>query len=410
MKKINMKRVLSFLLAIIMLMTLVLSATACGSSKGEKDDDDGKTKKPKDKNPERNEFIDSIGGVSETFEGAVSSEAYSSPVSAAKAFVYEEIAGEKSADVLDVVSNGELTGDQIEKANIPGDLLYGADSVEAIEVTYRLYGDDDMYNGNNLDTLAAQKEEKNEKVTVYVIKYGVDWKYFVPMPVTGNTISKTYYDSVFNNDRYQNCTLEVTMEMDASIKAAGETMEMKMTMTQKIMYDNGRILFEQVTTSSGMGENSTQTICAYLESNDGWIECYLKDDYGTWYSANIASIGFSRLEELTPFYNSYLDYTYFTKTNYGFELSGENAKRYFEQALMGGLGSLGTMIDTDTMKLDMFAEYYVQKGVLSGAMIKADVDMDLSAGGESANLKETVITNTTCTNYGTTVVERPNVD
>ena len=410
MKKTTLKRILSVMLAMLMILTLVLSATACGSKKDDKKDDDEKksgSKKPSVSTEERNEFIDSIGGVSETFVGAVSEESYYSSENAAEAFVKEEIVGEDSATILDMNNKGELTDEQLAKANIPDELLYDADSVEAIEVTYETYSSD-MYSGNNIDTLASSN---SKKVTVYVIKYGPDWKYFVPMPETNKTITRTYYDSVFDNAKYQNCTLQVTMEMDATIKAAGESMTMKMTMTQTVKHAYGRVYFEQTTTSSGMGENSTDTICAYIEEDEyGYITCYIKDTDGSWYEASIYNIGFSSIEELTPFYGSYLDYTYFTKTNYGFELAGENAKRYFEQALMGGLGSMGSMIDTENMDLGMYAEYYVNNGVLSGVMVEAAVDMTMSQGGETAELKETVVTNTTCTNYGSTVVERPNVD
>jgi hypothetical protein len=55
----------------------------------------------------------------------------------------------------------------------------------------------------------------------------------------------------------------------------------------------------------------------------------------------------------------------------------------------------------------MYAEYYVCDGLLSGMRVDAEVNMEISAGSSTGTLKESVTTVTKCTNYGTTVVEKP---
>ena len=68
---------------------------------------------------------------------------------------------------------------------------------------------------------------------------------------------------------------------------------------------------------------------------------------------------------------------------------------------------MNDLIDPEKMKLDMYAEYYVSEGVLSGMRVDADVDMTITEGGSSVKLTEKISNVTTCTDYGTTVVEKP---
>lgn len=410
-KKTFFKRLTALLLVLLMAIA-AMSMVAC--QKDKEDDDDDDDEKPKTESSqhvaERNEFIDGLGGVSETYVGAISEDSYSSAEDAAEAYVAEEIAGESNANIVEVTSKGELSDKEIAKANIPADLIAGCDAVEEMEVVYELEDESSLENGG-VEYLASSSSKK-ATVKVYVIKFNVDWKYFTPMPETGDTISKSYYDSVFNAESYKNCTLESTTVVDIEIKADGETMTMTSSITQKVMHSEGKVYFEQISKSSSNGQETPESyICAYIEEGEYGVECYVKTSAtGPWQYASLYQIGFSSIEELTPFYNAYLDYTYFTKTDYGFALADENARAYFTQALMGALGSMSSMIDEDKMKLDMYAEYYVAEGVLSGCRVDADVDMDLSVEGQTASLKEKVNTVTKCTNYGSTVIERPDVD
>ena len=360
-----------------------------------------------DVDPDRNLFIDSIGGVSETFKGTVSENTYNTANEAASAFVSEEIAGESVATVHSVKSNGELSQSKIDSLNIPAELLVGSDSVEEMEVTYDL-ATVSTYARSGGSTYASTKTIK-----VYVIKYGVDWKYFTPAPITGDTITKSYYDSVFNTEKYTNCTFENNAEITIAISADGEYMDMKMITKQIVKHADGKVYFEQTISSSGilaeMEDNIT--ICVYLETIGDEVICYVKNPDGDeWIKCDLGMIGFTSLDELVPFHDQYLDYTYFTKTSYGFALNQENSRRYFMQALGANLEDMGLDLSTDNAQLDMFAEYYVADGVLSGMRLDADFEWSIFEDGISGTIKETAVTTLKCTDYGTTVIERPNVD
>ena len=406
------KRLLTLALAMFTLIAL-LSATSCDMLEDILDFDflNSDEKQPgAEMSYEQKQFASSIGGVSETFEGAMSKKSYSSADEAALAYVENEIIGDAESFSISAVSSKTLRSSKIKKLDIPEEFLKNYDEVVEVEVEYNV----ERYSSSAYKTgYALTSSEKNDSVKtvkVYVIKYGSSWKYFIPCPITGDTINKTYYDSVFNAEKYKNCTFTTSSEAYIDVRSGGENVTMDMRLDQTVKYADGKIYLEQTTTLSGDGYNSVQTIYAYMETNSrGTVDCYVKtNENPTWVKSDVTAIGFDSIEELTPFYDQYLDYTYFTKTDYGFALAEENARRYFEAALMDSLSNLGVRVDLDEMDIEMLAEYYVSEGVLSGAKVDADVNMEVKDNGTTIYLDETVTATTRCTDYGTTVITRPN--
>lgn len=348
-------------------------------------------------------FAESIGGVSETFKGTVSEENYNSADNAARAFVSEELSGDGMTTVTNVTSKGTLSSSSISALNIPEDILEGSDAVEEIEVVYEV-SEAATYARNDR---ASDSTPKTKTVKVYVIKYGTNWKYFTPLPVTGQTISKSYYDSVFNYDKYKNCTFELSNEGEISVSAEGETMTMTYSTTQIIKYADGKVYLEQREIANGLGENTDTTVYLYLETIGDRIECHVKIDDGEWMRGDLTTLGFTSLEELTPFYDQYLDHTYFVKTDFGFALPEDNARKYFMDQLAGLLEEMLGGMDTSGANIDMYAEYYVSGGVLSGMRMDADFDWTINEDGIVGTIREDDTTIIKCTNYGTTVVESP---
>jgi len=386
--KSTFRKSLSMLLALMMIIAVMLSATSCGGGEsGGVDAEAG-----------RSEFIDSLGGTSETYKGAVSVEEYESAEEAATAFVATEVVGESEANIVKAESKGELDDTAVAALNIPEEFSVGIVGVEKFEVQYSVEAEgDDAVSG----TTAT--------VEVYIIKYESCWKYFAPAPVTGGTISKSYYDSVFNNDKYQNCTFEaqMDMEMDMTASAAGYSQNVAITMSmyQLMKYEVGKLYLKQtMTTTSSMQEampNSSETIEAYLEVVDDELVCYVNTGSG-WVRGNLHQIGFGEIEELTPFHDQYIDYTYFTKTDFGFKISDENAKKFVDELYSELLMGMAQAFD-----IDMYAEYYVCDGTLSGIRMDMIMDINYTEGGATVDGEATITSNTTCTNYGTTVVEKP---
>jgi hypothetical protein len=323
-----------------------------------------------------------------------------------EAFLLEQVAGEEAAEVLATESKGELTETQIEKLAIPDEDKAGILSVEELEVEYAT-SEPSPYMEETLN--------KSKKVKVYIIKYEKNWKYFSPAPIKGDTITKSYYDSVFDLEKYSNCTVSntMTMSMDYKISYGGETETLKMatSMTQYMRFAEGKIYFEQTLRYSVMGESESQKIYAYLEPTETGTVCYVKADNtnGEWVIGDITMAGVGSLKELTPFYDQQMfSYTYFTKTDYGFEIADENARLFLEETFAqdSSLSSILEMLNQG-MSIDMFAKFYVSNGVLSGMREDVTLKMDVKESGASVKCNAYVKYETSCKDYGTTVVTKP---
>lgn len=351
---------------------------------------------------ERNNFIEEIGGASETFIGEISDMAFTSKDAAVNGFLSLEITGHSPAKVHEVNTKAVLDEEAINKLDIPAEDKEGIVEVEEVEVTYE-----------ETSFRYSSKDGDNEvkKVTVIIIKYETNWKYFAPAPITGESISKSYYNSVFDSEKFKNCTyvyeMELDMDMKASYQGESQSASMKMSATQEVKYAEGKI-FLNTTMSYAMegvgGFNEEETVCAYIEEVDGILYCYIKKN-GEWQATNLINIGFHNLDELAPFANDYLDYTYFTKTDFGFKLDEENAQNYIDQVFAEA--GIGDMLGGGNLDMSMYAEYYVNQGALSGLLLKAKMNMNASESGVSVKMNGNITAKATCKDYGTTTVEKP---
>ncbi len=393
-----MKKSKFLLLVVLMLALCMLSTslfTACGG------DEEGDTessvesstvdsKEEDDKAAEgRDEFIDSLGGVSDTFEGAVSEESYDTAEDAASAYVSNEVAGKSNIEEVEAVSKGELSSSAIKDLKLPEELQEGITSVEKFEVSYSLSEEDALS--------LASSSKSMYKIYVYVIRYGKEYKYYTPCPINGDTITKSYYDSVFNEEKYENCTFVKT----SIVKTQAGFTTLSATITQTIKRDGGKILFEQTVT--GDSQLTSQLggqpyLAAYMEIDEnGDSTTHVKlSENASWQKGYLSGVD---AESVVPFADQYLDYSYFSKTDFGFALKGDNAQRYYRETIAANAGSQ----QIEIVKLDLYAEYYVAEGVLSGMRMEYSATAKLSGISSTTSGENTM----TCKDYGTTVVEKP---
>lgn len=378
-------KTLSKLFAVLMTATLVFAAGCGGESEEAKQKD----------------FIKEIGGVSETYVGEVSDESYNTSIQAAQTYVRRELTGDAPVNIIRTTTKAELTPDEIAALDVPASVKVGLDAVKEMELTY------------TVDPIATMSTQNERKVKVYVMQYGDIWKYYTPCPVTGQTVTRGYYDSVFNYEKYQNCTVQSDMEMEMTMKmsAAGysQTVEMSMEIEQLIKYTNGRIYIEQTLDTETSGVDLEYTMRAYFEYNEYGADCYVNmpETGNQWIQGDLEPFGFEDRDDLVPFYDQYLDYTYFTKTEYGFELSGANAEQYINETFAQAEEFEEIAYLFRNMQIDMFAKFYVSGGVLSGVREDASLKMSLVEDDVSMDVNMDIEANITCTNYGTTVVNKP---
>ena len=407
MRKAN---VMKKLLAGTMALTTALSVglfTACGDKGGSDGNEEDKKEQAA-----HSEFIDEIGGTSDTYKGSLSNGNYEYLEDAAAAFVSAEVSSD--AEIVEVKKLKALNEEEVSALKIPASDK-AISGVEKYEISYA----EDTY------MPMSTQPTTNKKVVVYLIRYeGGRWEYFAPCPVTGETITKGYYDSVFNYEAYENCTYSNTMTMDMSTTASMQgikmTMSMGMSLTQLIKYESGKIYMEQTTTTTmkmeapdypqyNQNETESNTIYAYLEQVEDELVCYAKlvENGATvqnWTSGSIYTIGFGSVEELLPFADGYLDYTYFTKTDFGFELSGEQAERYLAETLEEMYQYQELLKDMD---IKTIVKYYVQNGALTGSRQDLTIGYNGVIDGVSTSLGLTLVAKGTVKDYGTTVVEKP---
>ncbi|MBQ7923667.1 MAG: hypothetical protein IJ329_00015 [Clostridia bacterium] len=409
MRKSNaMKKLLAGALALSTALSIGLMA-ACG-------DDNGTPTREEQENATHNEFIEEIGGVSETYKGAVSETTYSSADAAATAYVEEEVVGDANITVVNTTSQGDLSADEVDALELDDETKDGMLGVEKIEIEYTT---------DETAAMSTAANNGNTKVVVYIIKYESTYKYYSPCPVTGETITKSYYNSVFDNEKYQNCTMTTTMlqKMTMTQTLNGETQDYSydIVQTQNTKYEDGKLYAEITLNQTGnlltlLGMPAgTQTIYLYIDNATTLVKVEQNGQAVTpsgaivengWITnATVETVGFNSVEELTPFYDQYLDYSYFTKTNFGFEISDENAQQYLNELYAEALQSLSSMIDQ--MDMYMVAKYYVSNGVLSGMRQDISLDMDASSGNESVKMGLTIVAESSVKEYGTTVVTDP---
>lgn len=372
---------LTQLCALVMAGSLIF-AVGCGGD----GDDKGETEK-------HEAFIEELGGCSDTYKGEVSEYTYETKELAAKAFVEEQVVGDNDVTIVKTESKGELSSTQIEALNIPEAEKTDIVSVEEVEVEYALESSTYMSK--------TQSASPNKIVKVYIIKYPNTFKYYSPAPVTGATVTRSYYDSIFDTEKYQNCTMTSTMEM--STETTTLTLQGKKTTTtsQKTtifaQYSEDKIFQQRTIETTENGETTTSSESIYIEKVGNDLFGYTNTT-GTWTLAG--TVGFSQLEDLMPFADSYLDYTYFTKTEFGCEIGQDNMMRYIRETFEND--SL-VMEYLEQMDISAITKYYVAEGVLSG--MRQDMTLSLSEGIVSASVISKV--ETICKDYGTTVVERP---
>lgn len=139
----NTKKTLAKVFACAMAFGLTFAAVGCGKAESEA---------KKEEN-----FIAAIGGTSETYTGAVSTESYETANAAASAYVATEVVGQKNVEVVNTETKANYEGEQIASLGLPTEVSDGALAVEEVEVEYSV-SDSEAY------MAAASSSTKKVKV------------------------------------------------------------------------------------------------------------------------------------------------------------------------------------------------------------------------------------------------------
>ena len=105
-----MKSIKKFMmkLMVLSLAFIFVFAIGCGGGSGE--------------NAKHNDFIDTIGGVSETYKGEFSEQEFETKEDAAEAYVMQQVVGSNDATVVNTESKGTLGGGAESVKNVYGNI------------------------------------------------------------------------------------------------------------------------------------------------------------------------------------------------------------------------------------------------------------------------------------------------
>lgn len=339
---------------------------------------------------------------SETYRGTLSSEAYATADDAAQAFVANEISSEATPATFEIYSKGkDLSENEIAKLNLTEDEISDVKNAESGRVSYiketaSVYG-------------AAPAPSYYKSQTVYIIEFntpssGGAFKYFVPLPANGESVTKSYLESVLNAEDYKNCTstyempikiklsdrmIGMTIEMSAKyvVRITPTAVEMVMTLRLPAFADKGLYYETQTTTSYLI--NSPEGILQATSNEDIWEVSNFTDEYG--------------IEKLSDLYSLNLpdaDYSYFIKTKTGFKMSNEYLDSLMNEMLEEA--DIYEYLGND-FSSTISADYYVAQGLLDSAQVVLKMNGTLEGVKTSITIKAV----NKYSDFGTTAVTIP---
>lgn len=332
------------------------------------------------------------GNYSEAFAGALSEESYETTDAAATAFLQNEIASaDTPAEFVSYAKTADITEEELAQFDLGALEPASIQSMEWGQITYTV-------TGNSAASLAATDTDETLEVKVGMFGVGDAFYYFVPVAGTGEMISKSYYESVFDPSQYVNCTqtFKAVVKTTASAQGYSTTVKVTTKYTIKVTEDAASI---DVSVSGVAGQPATH-ISAYIIETAGGITAYTKVG-GVW-SVNYDIVaGFDRLEDLFKVnLTDFVDYSYFEKTDSGFKLAPlkyrEFLDQYAESLNYGG-----------ALDFDGEATYFVSEGRLAKATTKLTLAMDQYADGLSVSISVSASATNSFSGFGTTTVTLP---
>lgn len=341
---------------------------------------------------------------SETYTGAVSEQSYVSANAAVSAFVETELSGNANQAVfVSYEKEKELTEEEQAVLPLPESAKQGLVSVEKGKVNYK---------ESAVSTQAAASDTLTLWKGVYVLNYGSSFRYYTPALSTGETLTKSYYDSVFDVENYKNVTMSTSMALDMNVSAEGQTVTMKMVMTYSYKITEDAVALEMTVSMDMLGMSSTETQSYYIIEKNGGLMCAANAG-DAWYAASLDELDLDlEIDSIEDIYKSAysdeLDQSYFVKTDSGFKMDENKMQEYLAVAfedMEDMFAEVGIHDFNNQVKAD--ASYYIKEGKLARSNAALSMNMAMTTQGVTANTVISASINCNYSNYGNTTVSIP---
>lgn len=328
--------------------------------------------------------------VNEYFKGKLSEESYATSEAAAQAFLADELSGSTTkAEFVSYNKSGDITEAELKNYDL-GDLdLSKVEKAEKGYVTYRLTAV-----GSAAASLASSSATRSQGVAMLLVE--AKYRYFVPATGTGEMVTKSYFESMWDPQNYLNVTSDMKMVIAMNASSANESHSMKMEMEIKLKATETAI---EYTMSGDASLTGGRNIQAYIIEKDSALYMLMQTN-GTWVHQKVIE-GKTLAEYLLE--NSgepeFFDYTYFEMTTDGYRLAPEKYQLYIENYSKSNPAFAEFSNDGASGE----ATYIVKDGKIS----KATTTLTLKAS--EAGMGATITASAVCdyTDYGTTTVTLP---
>ncbi len=223
--------------------------------------------------------------------------------------------------------------------------------------------------------------------------------YMAPLPNAGESLNKSYFDSVLSFENYKNCTAVETSNTTMTMTQNGITAKIinnvtvTTKMTETALYQTLKMEMYAYQGDTKMDETVVTTY-TYIEGGTGEVkEQYESKDGITWtHTGSQTNMEYSDLLTICNY-----DYSYLEKTGTGYKIQDEYMADYIENALKDAAA-------TEVADCTAHLYYYVSNGVTVRA--RGDISCKIPAYN---NAPMTVVSDADVTDFGKTKIDRPNI-
>lgn len=339
------------------------------------------------------------GNYSETFRGKLSADTYETTDTAATAFLENEIAAsDTSVSFLSYTKTEDITDEEL--------AAFDLGEVKAEDIAAKEWGKIEYRAAATSASSLAEQSEGTLTATVGMFKIGDAYRYFVPVAGTGEMISKSYFESVFDAEKYKNCTADYEMTLEYEFSVGGQSMDMEMDLdvTQKITETAAMIDMEIVVSMKGQG-NAKTNYTFYLVNHENSVVAYMENG-GVWQSASLPELSsWDKLYEMEL--KDFVDHSYFEKTSTGFKLAPIKFDKYIRNYFAAANDSTFDFDIAANAELSGEATYFVTEGRLSKATVKLSADFSEQSGGYLLEANVSTSASNKFYDFGSTKVELP---
>lgn len=347
------------------------------------------------------------GNYSETYNGALSEQTYTSEEKAAQAFLSEEIGGSSSVVVYSKVKVEEnaLSEEEVEKLAIED--TSGVEYVKKATV---------FYTESNVSAYAAATGTQDElQQMLYIVKYvNGGYKYYSPALSSGENLTKSYFNDVFNGERYANVTISGKMASSAGVKMSYQgtntdtTVNIDMSYTYQIT-ENAvylKMTETQRAPDETTGKPTTQTGVAegyVVKTNKGYV--MYSNISGSYQVMPLAGISGGADMVWGSIIND-TDHTGFKKTATGFQMDKESCLAIMERQF-GDIFESYEFGSLEDLIKEMQFDFYVTEGNVSGVKQKLAMGLTVNESGANLTVAASASADYSFSKFGSTSVTVP---